>query len=129
MFYMLNFIGDTEFTCELDECALLVRDLKSSGLIKDHRGGILTKHKNSFIGKEFVDWIVKTKQVGELFSELSCTPCLFFAGGVEVPNSSVYKCQQMSYKFSSKLCINVNDVEKVGKPGSLFLSLIHNMQK
>ncbi|XP_070554538.1 uncharacterized protein [Ptychodera flava] len=55
-------IGNLDFTCELDEYALLVRDLKASGLIKDHRSG-LKVHKKSFTGKEFVDWIVKTKQV------------------------------------------------------------------
>ncbi|XP_006819587.1 uncharacterized protein LOC102804375 [Saccoglossus kowalevskii] len=55
-------IGNLDFTCELDEYALLVRDLKASGLIKDHRSG-LRVHKQSFIGKEFVDWMVQTKRV------------------------------------------------------------------
>ncbi|CAG2211928.1 unnamed protein product [Mytilus edulis] len=51
------------FTCELDEYAQLVKDLRASGLIKDNRQGLLTVHKNSFSGKEFVDWIVKTKEL------------------------------------------------------------------
>ncbi|XP_022089738.1 uncharacterized protein LOC110978774 isoform X2 [Acanthaster planci] len=50
------------FTCELDECALLVKDLKESGLISDNRRG-LKVYKNTFVGREFVDWIVKTKDV------------------------------------------------------------------
>lgn len=51
-------VGD--FTCELDEYAVLVKNLRASGLIKDHRRFLLVQ-KNTFVGKEFVDWIVKTK--------------------------------------------------------------------
>ncbi|XP_056018682.1 uncharacterized protein LOC125670590 isoform X2 [Ostrea edulis] len=51
-------VGD--FSCEPDEYAILVKNLKESGLIKDHRR-LLILHKNTFVGKEFVDWIVKTK--------------------------------------------------------------------
>ena len=51
------------FTCELDEYAQLVKDLRKSGLIKDHRQGLLTVHKNSFSGKEFVDWVVNSKKL------------------------------------------------------------------
>ncbi|XP_038057106.1 uncharacterized protein LOC119728784 isoform X2 [Patiria miniata] len=50
------------FTCELDDCALLVKDLKESGLISDNRKG-LKVYKDSFVGREFVDWIVNTKGV------------------------------------------------------------------
>ncbi|XP_070194487.1 uncharacterized protein [Littorina saxatilis] len=57
-----------EFVCEPDEYSQMVMELKKSGLIKDHKKG-LTTIKKSFSGKEFVDWIVKTKglatQVGE----------------------------------------------------------------
>ncbi|KAK6188137.1 hypothetical protein SNE40_004387 [Patella caerulea] len=49
-----------DIICDPDEYAKIVQDLKESGLIKDHRQGIKT-HKNSFCGKEFVDWVVKTK--------------------------------------------------------------------
>ncbi|XP_060077398.1 uncharacterized protein LOC132556952 [Ylistrum balloti] len=49
-----------EFVCEPDEYAKLVEDLKTSGLIKDH-SRILTTYKRSFVGREFVDWVVKTK--------------------------------------------------------------------
>ncbi|XP_033738252.1 LOW QUALITY PROTEIN: uncharacterized protein LOC117325864 [Pecten maximus] len=49
-----------DFTCEPDEYAKLVQDLKASGLIKDH-SKILTTYKRSFVGREFVDWVVKTK--------------------------------------------------------------------
>ncbi|ESP05372.1 hypothetical protein LOTGIDRAFT_227994 [Lottia gigantea] len=51
-----------EIVCEPDEYAILVHDLKDSGLIKDHRKGLKT-YKNSFSGKDFVDWVVKTKQL------------------------------------------------------------------
>ncbi|XP_033644944.1 uncharacterized protein LOC117304534 [Asterias rubens] len=54
--------GDFNFTCELDDCALLVKDLRESGLISDHRRG-LKVYKDSFVGREFVDWVVKTKDV------------------------------------------------------------------
>lgn len=53
----------TEFICEPDEYALLVKDLKQSGLIKDHRSGLRT-YKNSFIGKDFVKWVMQTKGLG-----------------------------------------------------------------
>lgn len=59
-------VKDTDlsgFTCELDEYAQLVKDLRASGIIKDNRQGLLTVHKNSFSGKAFVDWIVKTKEL------------------------------------------------------------------
>lgn len=49
-----------DFTCELDEHAVLIRDLKMSGIIKDHRKG-LTTHKNTFQANQFVDWLVKEK--------------------------------------------------------------------
>lgn len=52
--------GDIE--CEPDEYAALVKELRSSGIIKDHRV-FLVSHKNSFSGKEFVDWVVKTKEL------------------------------------------------------------------
>lgn len=56
-------VGD--FACEPDEYAVLVKNLRASGLIKDHRR-LLLVHKNTFVGKEFVDWIVKTKGLGKL---------------------------------------------------------------
>ncbi|KAL9968655.1 hypothetical protein ACROYT_G020770 [Oculina patagonica] len=54
-----------DFTCELDEYAQLVKDFKASGLIKDHRKGLIHNYKNSFIGKEAVDWLVSSKKVGK----------------------------------------------------------------
>ncbi|XP_068755580.1 uncharacterized protein [Montipora capricornis] len=53
---------DIDFTCELDEYAQLVKDVKDSGIIKDHRKGIRF-HKNSFVGKELVDWLMLSKKV------------------------------------------------------------------
>ena len=55
---------EIDFTCELDEYAQLVFDFKESGLIKDHRKG-LKNYKNSFVGKEAVDWLVSSKRVGK----------------------------------------------------------------
>ncbi|KAH3698494.1 uncharacterized protein LOC127862312 isoform X2 [Dreissena polymorpha] len=52
-----------DFVCEPDEYAELVQDLRKSGIIKDHRSGLLRSYKNSFSGKDFVDWVVKTKQL------------------------------------------------------------------
>ncbi|XP_064626576.1 uncharacterized protein LOC135487119 [Lineus longissimus] len=53
---------DSEFKCEPDEYAALVHDLRQSGLIKNHRQG-MTTYKNSFCGKDFVNWVVKTKKL------------------------------------------------------------------
>ncbi|WAR22899.1 DPTOR-like protein [Mya arenaria] len=51
-----------DISCELDEYAAFVKELRSSGIIKDHWSG-LSRHKNSFSGRAFVDWVVETKQV------------------------------------------------------------------
>jgi len=64
-----NFPGEKqdsfEFTCEVDEYAELVKCIKDSGLVKDHRQALIHTHKNSFIGKDVVDWLMKTREVGE----------------------------------------------------------------
>ncbi|XP_071480608.1 uncharacterized protein, partial [Diadema antillarum] len=52
--------GEMDFTCELDKCAQLIRDLKMTDLIRDHRKG-LTTYRNSFQGNQFVDWLVRTQ--------------------------------------------------------------------
>lgn len=54
--------GEMDFTCELDQCAQMIRDLKTSEVIRDHRRG-LTTLKKTFQGDQFVDWIVKDKGV------------------------------------------------------------------
>eukprot|EP00112_Aurelia_sp_Birch-Aquarium-sp1_P013372 Seg2837.2 transcript_id=Seg2837.2/GoldUCD/mRNA.D3Y31 product="DEP domain-containing mTOR-interacting protein" protein_id=Seg2837.2/GoldUCD/D3Y31 len=51
-----------EFTCELDEYAFLKKELQESGIVKDLRSG-LKSYKNSFHGKEAVDFLVKTKNL------------------------------------------------------------------
>lgn len=56
---------EIDFTCELDEYAQLVKDFKAGGLIKDHRKGLIHNYKNSFVGKEAVDWLVSKKKVGK----------------------------------------------------------------
>ena len=63
--FLITFSDPGEIKCEPDEYAQLVQDLKDSGLIKDQRKGCCTV-KKSFQGKEFVDWIVKTKGLGNL---------------------------------------------------------------
>lgn len=52
----------------MDEYAQLVKDLRASGIIKDHKTGIFQSQKNSFSGKDFVDWVVKTKELGMLWT-------------------------------------------------------------
>ena len=42
----------------------MIEDLKKSGLIKTH--GFIFQTKNVFTGKEFVDWAVKTKDIGKV---------------------------------------------------------------
>lgn len=60
---LYHFAGPGEFVCEPDEYAALVVELRKSGIIKDHRKGFQL-HKNSFTGKDFVDWLVKLKETG-----------------------------------------------------------------
>ena len=48
--------------CELDEYAKLKEELKASGIIKDH-GWLFKTQKNSFTGKDAVDWLVSSKQL------------------------------------------------------------------
>ena len=63
---------EIDFTCELDEYAQLVNDFKGSGLIKDRRKGFIHNYKNSFVGKEAVDWLVSSKKVGKYYSVWQC---------------------------------------------------------
>ena len=62
-----------EFTCELDEYAFLKKELQESGIVKDLRSG-LKSYKNSFHGKEAVDFLVKTKNLGMVdFLKILCS--------------------------------------------------------
>ena len=54
-----------EFHCELDEYAELTKELRDSGIVADHKRNLKT-YKNSFVGKEAVDWLVKYKNLGKL---------------------------------------------------------------
>ena len=69
--------GLGEFVCEPDEYAQLVQELKTSGIIKDHRSGF-SVHKNSFTGKDFVNWVVKSKGLGR-FDRSTCMLLSFLA--------------------------------------------------
>lgn len=53
-----------EFTCERDELADLVEDLKHASMIGSHRRG-LTLYKKSFSGSQLVDWLQKEKGMGK----------------------------------------------------------------
>ena len=59
--YIISDPGDIE--CEPDEYAKLVKAVRKSGIIKDHRS-LLRTHKNVFTGKDFVDWVVNTNELG-----------------------------------------------------------------
>lgn len=53
--------NDGEFSCEKDELADLVQDLKKHGsVIGSHRRG-LTSYKKSFSGNQLLDWLQKDK--------------------------------------------------------------------
>ncbi|XP_062506238.1 uncharacterized protein LOC134182807 [Corticium candelabrum] len=52
----------SELSCEPDEYALLVREVKNSRLVKDHRYH-LRSYKSCFVGQELVDWLVKNKNM------------------------------------------------------------------
>ncbi|XP_041359052.1 uncharacterized protein LOC121375589 [Gigantopelta aegis] len=54
--------GSGNFVCEPDEYVQLVQELRKSGLIGDHWQGIRVHH-NSFVGRDFVNWVVKNKQL------------------------------------------------------------------
>ena len=67
LLFMLLFqggYGSSGFSCEQDEYAELVKQIKDSGIVKDHHSFLRT-YRNTFKGKEAVDWLVQTKQVGE----------------------------------------------------------------
>jgi hypothetical protein len=42
--------------------------MKRANLIRDNRVGLIKTYKNSFKGQEFVDWLVKDKNIGNFTS-------------------------------------------------------------
>ena len=56
--------GSSEFTCEQDEYAELLKQFKGSGIIKAN-GSFLWSYKDTFKGKELVDWLTNVKQVDD----------------------------------------------------------------
>lgn len=56
--------GSSGFTCEQDEYSELVKQIKNSGIVKDHHGFLRT-YKNTFKGKDAAVWLITTKQVGK----------------------------------------------------------------
>ena len=54
-------VDDNCMDCTPDELAALVREIRdSSGLIGSHTYH-LVNYKNTFVGRELVDWLIKTK--------------------------------------------------------------------
>ena len=64
LFFCLPGEFDFDIRCEPDEYALLVEDLRKSGIMKKNRKGLLTTYNHSFSGKDFVDWVTKAKNLG-----------------------------------------------------------------
>ncbi|KAF6028836.1 hypothetical protein EB796_012821 [Bugula neritina] len=56
--------ADDMLACEPDEFARLVTEIKSSGIIADHRSGIF-KQKRTFTGRDFVAYVMKAKNMDE----------------------------------------------------------------
>ena len=80
LLFMLLFqggYGSSGFSCEQDEYAELVKQIKDSGIVKDHHSFLRT-YRNTFKGKEAVDWLVQTKQVGELHNVRRWVNVYFF---------------------------------------------------
>ncbi|CAH3035075.1 unnamed protein product [Pocillopora meandrina] len=90
-----------DFTCELDEYAQLVQEFKESGLIKDRRKGLIHNYKNSFVGKEAVDWLVKTKKIGKEKAVEMCRELVErnFGHGVEKGKHTEFKDDNSIYRL------------------------------
>lgn len=90
-----------DFTCELDEYAQLVQEFKESGLIKDRRKGLIHNYKNSFVGKEAVDWLVKTKKIGREKAVEMCRELVErnFGHGVEKGKHTEFKDDNSIYRL------------------------------
>lgn len=73
-------IGEVDFTCEKDENALLVDELKASGIIKDHSYLLVFSHKNAFTGTDLIDWIMKHKSIDERGKAVEIGRTLFEKG-------------------------------------------------
>jgi hypothetical protein len=59
--------GSSGFTCEQDEYAELVKQIKDSGMVKSN-GSFLWSYKDTFKGKELVEWLVNSKHVGKILA-------------------------------------------------------------
>ena len=57
--------------CTPDELAALVREIRdSSGLVGSHTYH-LVNYKNTFVGRQLVDWFIKTKGLKSKFKKLA----------------------------------------------------------
>jgi hypothetical protein len=57
--------GSSGFTCEQDEYAEMVKQIKGSGIVKTN-GSFLWSYKDTFKGKELADWLINSKYVGKI---------------------------------------------------------------
>ena len=64
MFYCVIVGSVADFTREPDEYAIIVKNFKESGIIKNNRSG-LRSIKKSFSGKQFVDWAIERQPWSE----------------------------------------------------------------
>lgn len=53
--------GSSGFTCEEDELAQVAKQIKDSGIVKNN-GSFLWSYKDTFKGKEFVDWWINSTE-------------------------------------------------------------------
>ncbi|XP_057314241.1 uncharacterized protein LOC130655492 isoform X1 [Hydractinia symbiolongicarpus] len=87
-----------DFQCELDEYGELVKELRDSGIVKEHKRNLKT-YKNSFIGKEAVDWLVKNKDLDRDAAISMCRQLVERHFGHSVKKESYFKDDNSIYRF------------------------------
>ncbi|XP_066914588.1 uncharacterized protein [Clytia hemisphaerica] len=89
-----------EFHCELDEYAELTKELRDSGIVGDHWKN-LKNYKNSFVGKEAVDWLVKYKNLERKAAVEMCQQLVerHFGHNVKRGESEEFKDDDSVYQF------------------------------
>ncbi|XP_067051078.1 uncharacterized protein [Acropora muricata] len=96
-----KYADDVEFSCELDEYAQLVKDFKDSGIIRDRRKGLIHSYKNSFLGKEAVEWLMTSKKVDREKAIEMCRQLVErnFGHGVEKGKETEFKDDDSVYRL------------------------------
>ncbi|PIK52649.1 hypothetical protein BSL78_10465 [Apostichopus japonicus] len=72
--------GEIDFSCEKDEDALLIDDLKASGIIKDHSYLLVFSNKNTFAGTDLCGLDNETQSVADRDKALEIGKHLFDKG-------------------------------------------------